>query len=1148
MFAELCITSNFTFLTGASHPEEHVARAAELGIGAVAIADENSVAGIVRAHQEAREIRRKVEARRAFDAEHGLIGPPAPPWCPPPPEMVAPRLIPAARMRFEEGVEVTLLAADRAGWGRLCRLISRGRLRAEKGTCLVRLSDLAELGTAGLEALLHPVEAGRKGVGVVSPPDDRGAPPHPDPLPRRERGPVARGGGGGASPQGKAPGEVETPPAEDRFRHIPSHPCAPPLPPAQHRIAPGPEGGVELGTDSTLTPRTSERGADPAQSRPPWGAGQGMAEYALETEGGNERGGAAISPRPLASDALRSARSGSEPGRTDTPDVRDEGSHPAAEERPVPLPLSAWRRHAARLSALFPGRLHLLLSPRYDGEDEARFTALAREADRLSLPTLASARPIMHVARRRRMADVLTAIRTGTRVDALGRGALANAEQRLRSEAEMRRIFRGHADAVDRAGALAARLTFSLDELRYEYPSEIAQGETPADRLSRLAHAGMKWRYPHGAPQKVKDLLAHELALIGKLKYEPYFLTVHDIVQFARSRDILCQGRGSAANSVVCYCLGVTEVSPEVGTMVFERFVSEARDEPPDIDVDFEHERREEVIQHIYERYGRHRAGLCATVIHYRGKRAIREVGAAMGLSRDTIAAMSSQLWGFFSADAVEERRFREIGLDPTDPRLRQTMALVFEIEGFPRHLSQHVGGFVITEGRLDELVPVENATMEDRTVICWDKDDIDTLGILKVDVLALGMLTCIRKAFDLLASHEGIDHTLASVPPEDPRVYDMLCKADTVGVFQVESRAQMNFLPRMRPRCFYDLVIEVAIIRPGPIQGDMVHPYIRRRNGEETVEFPSDELGRVLSKTLGVPLFQEQAMQIAIIGAGFTPEEADRLRRALATFKKHGNVSEFRSRFMRGMKRNGYNADFAERCFSQIEGFGSYGFPESHAASFAGLVYASSWIKRHHPGIFACALLNSQPMGFYAPAQIVRDAREHGVEVRPVDVNASYWDNAMERTERGTLALRLGFRQIRGLAEEEAQWIAAARGNGYRSVADVWRRAGVSPAMLERLAEADAFATLRLSRREALWEAKALAPGRELPLFSGDIDGEGIAEPAALLPEMTLGEEVVEDFVAMRLSLKAHPVALLRHVLTPGMTAVPPPPAPSEP
>jgi DNA polymerase III alpha subunit len=495
---------------------------------------------------------------------------------------------------------------------------------------------------------------------------------------------------------------------------------------------------------------------------------------------------------------------------------------------------------------------------------------------------------------------------------------------------------------------------------------------------------------------------------------------------------------------------------------------------------------------------------------------------------------MSSQIWGWGGPGQITETRLREIGLDPTDRRLALTLQLIEEIQGFPRHLSQHVGGFIITEGRLDELVPIENATMEDRTVICWDKDDIDTLGILKVDVLALGMLTCIRKAFDLMERHHQLRHTLASLPAEDPATYEMLCRADSLGVFQVESRAQMNFLPRMRPRTFYDLVIQVAIIRPGPIQGDMVHPFLRRRNGQEVVSFPSDELGRVLGKTLGVPLFQEQAMQIAIIGAGFTPTEADRLRRSLATFKKHGNVSEFRERFMAGMAANGYQEEFAARCFAQIEGFGSYGFPESHAASFALLVYASAWLKRHHPGIFACALLNSQPMGFYAPAQIVRDAREHGVTVRPPCINASHWDNVMEPDGRGGLALRLGFRQIKGMVEEEAQWIVAARGNGYAVVEDVWRRAGVSARMLARLAEADAFAALGVTRREALWAAKALVEGSPLPLFAGDIDGEGIVEPGVSLREMTMGEQVVEDYVSLRLTLRAHPMALLRPWLTP--------------
>ena len=736
----------------------------------------------------------------------------------------------------------------------------------------------------------------------------------------------------------------------------------------------------------------------------------------------------------------------------------------------------------------------------------------------------------MHHGARRRLVDVLTCIREGLRIDNIGRAAQANAERRLRPEAEMLRLFAGHEAAVHRAGEIAADCRFSLDELRYEYPREIWGGEDPQARLERLTAEGLNWRYPVGVPERVAAQAAHELALIGRLNYAPYFLTVSDVVDFARSREILCQGRGSAANSVVCYALGVTSVSPEIGTMVFERFVSEARDEPPDIDVDFEHERREEVIQYIYNRYGRHRAGLCATVIHYRGKRAIREVGTAMGLSRDTVAALSSQVWGWSSASLPHER-VAELGFDPTERRLALTLEIVDEIIGFPRHLSQHVGGFVITEGRLDELVPVENAAMEDRTVICWDKDDIDTLGILKVDVLALGMLTCIRKAFDLIADHHGTRHTLASLPAEEPAVYDMLCRADSLGVFQVESRAQMNFLPRLRPRTFYDLVIEVAIVRPGPIQGDMVHPYLRRRRGEEKVEFPSDALGEVLGKTLGVPLFQEQAMQIAIIGAGFSPEEADRLRRALATFKKTGTIHTFRERFLEGMARNGYPQDFAQRCFSQIEGFGEYGFPESHAASFALLVYASAWLKCHHPAVFACALLNSQPMGFYAPAQIVRDAREHGVVVRPVCVNASYWDNALEPDGRGGLALRLGFRQIKGLRQDDADWIAAARGNGYREVSAVWRRAGVPPRVLAMLADADAFADLGLGRRAALWQVRAIRGDAPLPLFAG-LEEE--AEGPVNLPPMTLGEEIVADYTALRLSLRTHPMALLRDRLTP--------------
>lgn len=954
-FAELSITSNFTFLTGGSHPEDYARRAAILGIEAIAIADENSVAGIVRAWSELRKIQDEIDTTKA--ANQDPIGPPKPAHIPAAPRANidhVPRLLPASRLVFTEGLHITALPRNRAGWGTLCRLLSTGRLRAKKGACILNLDDLLARND-DLELLLH-------------------------------------------------------------------------------------------------TPLRLTKG---------------------------------------------------------------------------------WLTAAKRLAHLRPW---LCLSPHYDGQDSARLAAHARLADTLGLQTIASARPIMHHGSRRRLTDVLTCIRQGIRVEDLGTSAQANAEQRLRGVAEMSRIFAGHEAALENTLKVANNLQFDIKSLSYEYPSEITGTETAADRLKRLAQDGLKWRYPQGVPEAANTQMAHELTLIGKLGYEPYFLTVNDIVAFARSRNILCQGRGSAANSITCYALGVTSVSPEIGTMVFERFVSEARDEPPDIDVDFEHERREEVIQHIYERYGRHRAGLCATVIHYRGKRAVREVGRAMGLSEDILSALSSQIWGSWSKTGPEVERMREVGLDPTSPRLAQTIALINEIIGFPRHLSQHVGGFVITEGRLDELVPIENASMDDRTVICWDKDDIDALGILKVDVLALGMLTCVRKAFDLLKLHHQTDYTLATLPPEDPATYDMLCKADSLGVFQVESRAQMNFLPRMRPRCFYDLVIQVAIIRPGPIQGDMVHPFIRRRNGEEEVSFPSDALGRVLGKTLGVPLFQEQAMQIAITGAGFSPEEADKLRRALATFKKHGNVSEMRTRFLRGMRDNGYEDDFAERCFSQIEGFGAYGFPESHAASFALLVYASSWLKCHHPGIFACALLNAQPMGFYAPAQIVRDAREHGVDVRPICVNRSSWDNVMERTERGDLALRLGFRQIKSLREEDAEWLTAARHNGYTAIEDVWRRAGLDAGALTTLAEADAFSSLGIARREALWAARALTPKQELPLFAADLDGEGIVEPAVHLPQMTEGENVVEDYVAIRMTLRSHPVALIRHRLSPGI------------
>jgi len=791
--------------------------------------------------------------------------------------------------------------------------------------------------------------------------------------------------------------------------------------------------------------------------------------------------------------------------------------------------------HLQQVQRRFPGHVFLGAAPRYDGSDQAWLAACARLALRSSAPMVAVGDALMHRANRRQLADVLTCMREHITIDRIGTRALPNAERRLKGHADMARLFRDHPAALRRTLDIAARCSFCLSELSYEYPDEVAEGETPQARLERLTAEGIVRRYPGGAPQRVHELVAKELKLVAELGFPAYFLTVHDIVQFARSQGILCQGRGSAANSILCYLLGITDVSPDQIAMVFERFISKYRGEPPDIDVDFEHERREEVIQWIYQRYGRHRAGLCATVIHFRSRAAIREVGKVMGLSQDVTASLSGQIWGQSNGGADPER-MRELGLDPEDRRLALTIRLIGEIIGFPRHLSQHVGGFVITRGRLDELAPIENAAMEDRTLIEWDKDDIDTLGILKVDVLGLGMLTCIRKAFDLMREHEQRHLSIDTVPQEDAATYDMLCAADAVGVFQVESRAQMNFLPRMRPRTFYDLVIEVAIVRPGPIQGGMVQPYIRRRQGLEKAEPFGPELAAVTARTLGVPLFQEQALQIAVVGAGYTAEEADHLRRSLASFRRMGTIGAHRDTFIAGMRRNGYSQEVAERCFGQIEGFADYGFPESHAAAFAMLAYVSAWLKCHHPAIFACALLNAQPMGFYAPAQIVRDARDHQVELRPICVNASDWDNRLERRADGALALRLGFRQIKGFREEDAAWIVAARGNGYPDPQALWLRAGVTPAVLERLAEADAFADMGIGRRDALWQVRAIRGQAPLPLFNDPLDGEIIHEPQVTLPAMHLGEEVVEDYVSMRLTLRAHPMELLRPAI-PGLT-----------
>ncbi|MDR0809617.1 MAG: error-prone DNA polymerase [Gemmobacter sp.] len=961
-YAELCITTNFTFLMGASHPDELVLRAAELGLEAIAITDHNSVAGVVRAWSALRDLSRKAKEEARIRSSihdeadsHPQIG--AAQDSPAPEGVKLPRLIVGARLVLRDcPVEWLALPTDRPAWQRLTRLLTLGKRRAAKGECELFLADLAE-GCAGM---------------------------------------ILIG-----------------------------------LPPA----------------------------ADPAQ-----------AMTALCT-----------------------------------------------------------------LSHRFPGNVFLGAAPRYDGSDQAWFDACAELALRVPVPMVAVGDVLMHHARRRPLADVLTCLRHHITIDQIGTRSLPNAERRLKGAADMARLYRRHPAAIRRTLEITARCRFDLGDLSYEYPDEASAGEPAQARLERLVEQGLVRRCGDNIPDRHRELAAKELGLVGEMNYAPYFLTVHDIVSHARAQGILCQGRGSAANSIICWALGITDVSPDSIHMVFERFISRHRGEPPDIDVDFEHERREEVIQWIYRKYRRERAGLCATVIHFRSRAAIREVGKVMGLSQDVTANLAGLVWGI-SESGTGTTQMRSLGLNPEDHRLTRTIALIREIIGFPRHLSQHVGGFVITRGRLDELCPIENAAMEDRTVIEWDKDDIDALGILKVDVLSLGMLTCIRKAFDLLRDHEGISHRIASIPQEDAATYRMLQRADAIGVFQVESRAQMNFLPRMQPRTFYDLVIEVAIVRPGPIQGGMVQPYLRRRQKLEPVDYPSSALQGVLEKTLGIPLFQEQAMRIAVVAAGFSAEDADRLRRSLASFRNMGTVHHFERQFIDGMIANGYDPDFATRCFAQVKGFADYGFPESHAASFALLTYVSAWLKCHHPAIFACALLNAQPMGFYAPAQIVRDAREHGVELRPICVNHSLWDNTLERRTDGRLALRLGLRQIRGFREEAAARIVAARGNGYPDPESLWLRTGLASAVLERLAEADAFAGMGLTRREALWTVRAIRAPAPLPLFSDPISGEALSEPQVTLPVMHPGEEVVEDYVATRLTLRAHPMALLRPLIT-GLT-----------
>jgi error-prone DNA polymerase len=806
-------------------------------------------------------------------------------------------------------------------------------------------------------------------------------------------------------------------------------------------------------------------------------------------------------------------------------------------------PNASFEHDLARLkSALKCAPLYLAASHLYRGDDRARLAALSALSKRCATPLVATNDVLYHAPHRRPLQDVLTCVRTHTTIAEAGFHLDANAERHLKKPAQMARLFPGFEDALARTLEITNACRFSLDELVYEYPDEpVPPGTTAQDHLEALTFEGARHRFPDGVPAHINATLERELALVKTLAYAPYFLTVHDIVTFARSRGILCQGRGSAANSCVCYVLGITAVNPTEVDLLFERFVSSARKEPPDIDVDFEHERREEVIQYIYARYGRDRAGLAATVISYRARSAVRDVGRAMGLSEDTVSALAGMVWGTRSGGTLPEKHVREAGLDPADPLLATVLELSAELMGFPRHLSQHVGGFVLTRGPLTEVVPVGNAAMADRTFIEWDKDDIAALGLLKIDVLALGMLSCIRRAFALLDAHHARPMSLARVPREDTATYDMLCRADSIGVFQVESRAQMNMLPRLKPRTFYDLVIEVAIVRPGPIQGDMVHPYLRRRSGVEPEFYPApapehgpaDELKNILGKTKGVPLFQEQAMRIAMVAAKFSDEEVNELRKAMATFRRRGTIGLLQDKMIGAMVGRGYDPVFAARCFNQIKGFGEYGFPESHAASFAHLVYVSAWLKCHYPAAFACALLNSQPMGFYAPAQIVRCACEHGVEARPADVNLSDWDARLEDTGvQNHPALRLGLRQIDGVQEDEITKLIAARDitmRRFRDIHDVWMRAGVKLATLEKLASADAFRSIGLDRRQALWEVKALASAPPLPLFSWGQTQDSGQEPATALPVMPLSEHVVCDYQTLRLSLKAHPMSFLR-------------------
>ena len=1073
-FVELGLVSCFSFLRGASDAVDLVLAARALGYDALGIADANSMAGVVRLHTEAKKLKLRP-----------VIG---------------------CRIETVEGLAFLAYPTDRAAYGRLCRLISAGRMRTlggewqDKGACDISLAMLAEHSEGVQLILLPPDDLDAEFTITV----ESNVIPFPGSL-----------------------GDAET--------------------------------RRELGSRRARRERRERVNAAGAPI-----SCDAAAEY-------NEAGSGQLRCK----DDISAFSAGS---------ARDTPSSLRGSASPREL-TETFAELLPHLVKQLPTLHHLAAVCLHAGDDIARIERLDALAQANGLALLATNDVHYHAPDRRPLQDVMTAIRHKTTVAEAGHRLFGNAERHLKSPSEMAALFARWPHAIAASREVADACAFSLDELRYEYPRrDYADGLTSQEYLVRQTWEGAKGRYPKGIPGDVKKTLERELKLIGELELAPYFLTIKEIVDFARAQDppILCQGRGSAANSAVCYCLEITAVDPAEHQLLFDRFISAERREPPDIDVDFEHERREEVIQHIYQEYGRHRAGLCATVIHYRPRMAIREVGKAMGLSEDVTASLARTVWGGHGREIDEKHVLGETGLDLTDPHLRRVLKLTEQMIGMPRHLSQHVGGFILTEGALTETVPIGNGAMPERSFIEWDKDDIDDLGILKVDVLALGMLTCIRKALDLLEKHHDRRLSLATVPREDPAVYDMLCKGDSVGVFQVESRAQMNMLPRLRPREFYDLVVEVAIVRPGPIQGDMVHPYLKARKAqrEGRTEFqlpgpapehgPPDELSSILGRTYGVPIFQEQAMKIAIDAAKFSPAEANRLRRAMATFRSRGMVHEHEAMMVGRMVERGYDPEFAQRCFNQIKGFGEYGFPESHAASFAHLVYVSSWLKCHYPAAFAAALLNSQPMGFYAPAQIVRDAADHGVTVLPADVNSSDWDCTLEvlrdassgrrfaapqpllRTNgeekdsvrpeeglseatarlEGPIALRLGLRQVDGLPEHVAAKLVAARqaGGAFRDVAELRDRAGLPPSHVERLAAADCFGSLDLPRRQALWDARTLVATPELPLFAAARErAEGAERAITSLPAMPLSEEVVADYQTTRLSLKAHPMSFLR-------------------